>query len=65
MEAIACGGLDCLGATLGLGHPHRSLSTGSSGLGTALVPTGILLDASRPQCELRLIGLMSPRGLAG
>jgi hypothetical protein len=65
MEAIACGGLDCLGAALGLGHPRRSLSDGSSGLGTALAPTGILPNASGLWCELHLIDPVSPRGLAG
>jgi hypothetical protein len=64
MEAIACGSLDCLGATLGLGHPRRSLGAGSSRLGTALAHAGILLNASRPLCGLHLTDPVSPRGLA-
>jgi hypothetical protein len=38
MGAIACCGIDCLGATLGPGPIRRSLGVVSSGLGTALVP---------------------------
>jgi hypothetical protein len=65
MEVIACGGLDYLGAVLGLGHPRRSLGARSSGLGTALVLDGISPNASGPRCKLHLADLVSPRGLAG
>jgi hypothetical protein len=65
MVVIACGGLDCLAAALGLGRPRRSLNVGSSGLGTALAPAGILPNASWPRRGLRLIDPASPRGLAG
>jgi hypothetical protein len=65
MEATTCGGLGCLGVVLGLGHSRRSLSAGSSRLGTALALGGILPNASRPWCGLRLADPVSPRGLAG
>jgi hypothetical protein len=65
MGAIACGGLDYLGATLGLGHPPQSLGAGSSRLGTALAPAGISPNASRPWCGLRLADLVSRGGLTG
>jgi hypothetical protein len=38
MGAIACCGVDCLGATLGPGPLRRILGAVSSWLGTALVP---------------------------
>jgi hypothetical protein len=65
MGAIACGGLDCLGAALRLGPLRRSLGTVSSGPDTASVSTGILLNASGPQCAPRPIGPTSPRRLDG
>jgi hypothetical protein len=64
MGVIACGSLDCLGATLGLGPLHRSLSTVSPRLGSASEPAGILLNALEPRCGPRPIGPESPRGLA-
>jgi hypothetical protein len=65
MEAIACGGLDCIGAALGLGPPRRSLDAGSSALGTTSAPTSTLPNASRPRCGLRPADLVSPHGLIG
>jgi hypothetical protein len=65
MGAIACGGLDCLGAALGLGPLRRSLSTVFFGPGTALELAGILPNASGPQCGPRPTGPASPRGLVG
>jgi hypothetical protein len=64
MGAIACGGLDCLGAALGLGPPRGIHGVVSFGLGTASVPAGTLLSASGPRCVPRPIGPVSPRGLA-
>jgi hypothetical protein len=64
MGAIACGGLDCLGAVLGLGPPRLSLDAVSFRLGTASVPAGTLLNASGPRCGPRPIDPVSPRGIA-
>jgi hypothetical protein len=65
MGAIACGGLDCIGAALGLGPLRRSLGAVSFGPGIASKPAVILLNALGPQCELRPIGPVSPCGLTG
>jgi hypothetical protein len=65
MGVIACGGLDYLGAVLGLGPPRRSLDVVSSRLGTASASVGILPNASRPRCGLRLADPVSPHGLTG
>jgi hypothetical protein len=64
MGVIACGGLDCLGATIGLGPLHQSLSAVSSGTGSASEPAGILLNALEPRCGPHPIGPESPWGLA-
>jgi hypothetical protein len=65
MGVIAYCGLDCLGAVLGLGPLRQSLDAVFSGLGTASVPAGTLLSASRPRCGPRPVDPVSPRGLAG
>jgi hypothetical protein len=65
MGVIACGGLDCVGAVLGLGPLRRSLGVVFSRLGTASAPAGTLLSASGPRCGPRPIDLVCPSGLAG
>jgi hypothetical protein len=62
--AIACGGLDCLGAVLRLDPLCRSIGAVFSGLGTTSVPAGSLLSASGPRCGPHPIDLVSPRGIA-
>jgi hypothetical protein len=65
MGVIACGGLDCHGAALGLGPPRENLNDVSFELGTASAPAGTLLSALEPECVPHPIGPVSPRGLTG